>query len=243
VLNHLGIMADSSVRTRLAWPGPQWRLSVLALVPLLLLAAAWAQSESEGPSLADLAKKTRAAKASKEHVVARRELNEENAPSAKSEKHTTSYWATIPAAELTVLVPIPNRGRYCGLEVPLKHSEVHLLFGETVWSTSFNTAAQEYLGMLLTRSCFSGAALKLDGVEDTSVGSQRALLVHFNFDFKGIHHAGIALFVSAPEQVLSMGCMYRNADWEQAEPICEDVIRSAEVNVPVEYRLFKKPHN
>jgi len=84
--------------------------------------------------------------------------------------------------------------------------------------------------------------MKLAEVEDTSVGSQRALLVHFTFAFHGIPHEGMALFVSAPEQVLSMGCMYRNADWEKASPICEQVINSAEVEIPTEYKQFKKPY-
>lgn len=218
------------------------RLSLAALcVAGLLLGTGWAQTEPQ-VSLGDLAKKTRAEKAAKEHVVARKVLNEENAPTANWEKHTTSYWGTIPPANLTVLVPVSSRGADHGLEVPLEHSGVYMPFGETIWSTSFNVAAQEYLGMLLTRSRFSGAALKLDGVEDTSVGGQRAVLVHFNFGFRGIPHEGMALFVSAPEQVLSLGCMYRNVDWEKAAPICEQMINSAEVEIPAEYRPFKKPH-
>jgi hypothetical protein len=209
----------------------------------LFLATGWAQTDSSQGSLGDLAKKTRAEKASKQHIAARRVLNEENARSANTQKHTTDYWATIPPASLSVMIPTPNHGVYCGVQVPLEHgSGVHILFGETIWSTSFNAAANEYLTMLLTRSCFSGAALKLGGVEDTSVGSQSAVLVHFNFGFRGVPHAGMALFVSAPEQVLSLGCIYRNVDWEKAEPICEQVINSAEAEIPTEYKPFKKPY-
>ncbi len=243
MLDGLGIVADSSVidmenmRTR--------KLQRFLLVGFCIaghLATGWAQADAPQVSLGDLVKKTRAEKASKEHSVARRVLNDENAPSANWVKHTTSYWATIPAAELTVLVPIVNRPADHGIEVPLEHSGVYIPFGETIWSTSFDEAAQEYLGMLLTRSRFRGAALKLDGVEDTSVGGQRALLVHFNFAFHGIPHEGMALFVSVPEQILSLGCMYRNVDWEKASPICEQVINSADVKIPTEYKPFKKPY-
>jgi hypothetical protein len=211
-------------------------------VVAILLTAGWAQTEAPQVSLADLAKKTRAAKTSKEHSAARRVLNEENAPSANWMKRTTSYWATIPPAQLTVLIPIASRAADFGVEVPVEHSGVYIAFGETIWDTSFEGAAQQYLGMVVERSRFRGAPIKLGAVEDTSVGSQRALLVHFGFTFHGIPHEGLALFVSAPQQVLSLGCMYRNADWEKASPICEQVINSAEVEIPTEYKPFKKPY-
>ncbi len=95
--------------------------------------------------------------------------------------------------------------------------------------------------MLLTRSQYRGAKLVIDGVEDTSVGGQDAILIHFNFDFRRIPHHGVALFVSAPLQVMSMGCIYRRQDWQEAATICEDVINSAEVQIPTEYKPFKKP--
>ena len=211
-------------------------------LPLLLLATAWAQSDSSQASLADLARKTRADKASKDHVAARKVLDEETVPRATWQKQSRDYWATIPPATLTISTPTPIRAAEHGIEIPLKESSIYVPFGETVWSTSFNTAAQEYLSMLLGRSRFRGSALTMDGVEDTTVGGQRAALVHFNFVYKGIQHAGVALFVSAPEQVMSVGCIYRKVDWEQAEPTCEDVINSAEAQVPTEYKPFKKPY-
>ena len=244
MLDGLGVMADSQVMITKKMRAHQHRrlLFVTFCVVGVFVTDGSAQTESPQVSLADLAKKTRADKTSKQHQTARRVLNEENASSANWMKRTTSYWATIPAAQLTVLIPITSRGADFGVEVPLEHSGVYIPFGETIWDSSFDGAAQQYLGMLVTRSRFRGAAMKLAEVEDTSVGSQRALLVHFTFAFHGIPHEGMALFVSAPEQVLSMGCMYRNADWEKASPICEQVINSAEVEIPTEYKQFKKPY-
>lgn len=215
----------------------------LVLVLLLVLGCGMAQSPSEETSLADLAKKTRAMKASKDHVSARKVLNNENAPSANCVKRTTGFWATIPPAKLTVVVPVVNHTGYGSIEIPLEHNSVFIRFGEPIWSTSFADATQQYLGMLLT-NYFRGAVLKLGAVENTSVGSQRAMLVHFSFDFRGIGilHKGMALLVSAPEQVLSVGCMYRSTDWEQAEPICEEAINSAEVEIPTEYKSVNKPY-
>lgn len=216
-------------------------LLMAMLVTVGLCGGVWAQSESANTSLGDLAKKTRAEKNANGHVVARRVLNDENAPSANVLKHTTSYWATIPPAKLTVSIPNSSRPAEHGVDVPLEQSGVYIPFGETIWSEDFDQAAQEYLDMLLTRSRFRGAALKLGEVEDTTVGGQRALLVHFNFAFRGIPHDGLALFVSAPLQIMSLGCMYRNVDWEKATPICEQVMNSAEVEIPADYKPFKKP--
>jgi len=211
-------------------------LSVVCNSKMLL-----AQSEPAQNSLGDVGRTTRAEKNSKNHVVASRVMNEENAPRANWEKHTTSYWATIPPARLTVSVPMSSRPADHGIEVPLAQSGIYIPFGETIWSESFDEAAQEYLGMLLTRSRFSGAALKLDGVEDTTIGGQQAALVHFSFEFHGIPHEGLALFVSAPLQVMSLGCIYRNVDWEKASAVCEQMMNSAEVEIPTDYKAFKKP--
>jgi hypothetical protein len=243
VFDGVGIVASSQVmKVRNLTAYKSHVLAIAALfVAGLWVSTAWAQTDAPPVPLGDLAKKTRTEKTSKNHITARRVLNDENAPSANLVEYKKSYWATIPAAELTVKIPTAHRAADFGVEVPLEHSGVYIAFGETIWDTSFDGAAQEYLSMLLTRSRFRGAALKLAEVEDTSVGSQRALLVHFNFGFHGIPHEGIALFISAPEQVVSLGCMYRNADWEKASPICEQVMNSAEVSIPADYKPFKKP--
>lgn len=223
-------------------------ISAVAGVLLLALVAAcagmsrlaWTQSNSQESSLGDLARKERAAKASKNHVFASRVLNGETAPH-DSEKQTKSYWATIPPSKLTINIPVPNRAVDLGIEVPIGKSSAYIAFGETVWTDSFEQATQEYLSMLLTRSLFRGAKLRLGTVEDTAIGGQAALLVHFDFAFHGIPHQGLALFVSAPHQVMGLGCMHRSVDWEKASSLCEGVINSAEVEIPTQYKLFKKP--
>src|SRR5215470_2698714 len=160
------------------------RLLVRLLVVATLLTCACGivcgQDDADQSSLGELAKKQRVEKNSKNHATARRVLNDENAPSANTEKHTSEYWATIPPAKLTVSIPVAHRPADHGVEIPLENSSVYIPFGETIWSESFDEAASEYLGMLLTRSRFRGATLKLDEVEDTSLGDQRAILVHFN---------------------------------------------------------------
>jgi len=130
-----------------------------------------AQTESPQVSLADLARKTRADKTSKQHQTARRVLNEENAFQCALDETHDLVLGNDPAAQLTVLIPITSRGADFGVEVPLEHSGVYIPFGETIWDSSFDGAAQQYLGMLVTRSRFRGAAMKLAEVEDTSVGS------------------------------------------------------------------------
>jgi hypothetical protein len=215
--------------------------NALVLLPALLMATAWSQSESQGTSLGDLARKTRAQKTSKDHVAAKKVLDEENAQSAKWQKRSASFLVTVPPAQLTISIPVPNKTVDFGAEVPIGNSNIYIPFGETSWSPSFDTAAQEFLSMLLNRSHFRCSALKVGAVEDTTIDRQRAALLHFSFVSHDIPHDGVALFVSAPEQVLSVGCMYRTVDWERAQPICEDVINSAEVQIPTgNYTVLKK---
>ena len=214
--------------------------AALALAAVLIIIAI-ASSGREAPdqsSLGDLARKARAEKNSKDHVAATRVLDDETRPRSNWRKLTNSYWATIPPSTLSVMVP-PTTQPTLTAQPP--YPKAAIVMGETICSESFNQAAREYLTMLLTRSQYSGAKLVIDGVEDTSVGGQDAILIHFNFDFRGIPHQGVALFVSAPLQIMSMGCIYRKQDWQEAATICEDVVNSAEVQIPTEYKPFKKP--
>lgn len=212
-------------------------LTAGALILLLGPTCAWAQ-EQPHDSVAAAAKKARDEKSSAGHVTARRILTDETYTKPNWSRRSHDYWATIPAATLSISAPNPSANISGDSPDPYG---AYILFGETIWSESFNQAASEYLTMLLTRSRYRGATLAIGGVEESSIGGQRSLLVHFKFDFRGIPHQGMALFVSAPEQIMSLGCMYRNIDWEQASRVCEEVMNSADVQIPSEYKQFKKP--
>jgi|GEM_PF-6501276 hypothetical protein len=217
------------------------RLLLLAIGALGLLIAPpgiWGQQEPDN-SVATAAKKARDDKSSPGHISARKVFNEETSTKPNWSKRSNNYWATIPPATLSISAPNPVLRTQGDSPDPYG---AYILFGETIWSDSFNQAASEYLTMLLTRSRYRGAVLTIGSIEESSINGQRSLLVHFKFDFRGIPHQGIALFVSAPEQIMSLGCMYRDIDWEKASPTCEEVLNSADVQIPSEYKPFKKPH-
>ena len=215
----------------------------LAVVVLLctLPSAIHGQSDASQDSVAEAARKTRAQKSAKGHVSAKKILDDDNSPKANMVRRVQEFWATIPPSKLIVLVPTSSRPAEHGLEVPLDKSAVYVPFGETSWTPDFNEAAQQYFDMILTRSRFNGAPLKLGRREETTVSDEPAILVHFSFPFRGIGHDGMAMFISAPEQILSFGCIYRTIDWEKAQPICEEIVNSADVSVPTDYKIFKKP--
>src|SRR3954454_2239352 len=213
-------------------------LSMAALFGLLAPGCLCAQEQTHG-SVTAAARKTREDKSSPGHTTARKVLDEETSTKPDWSKRSHDYWATIPAATLSILAPNPST--HLSGDSPDPYG-AYILFGETIWSENFNQAASEYLTMMLTRSRYRGAVLTIGGVEESSIGGQRSLLVHFKFDFRGIPHQGMALFVSAPEQIMSLGCMYRDIDWEQASRVCEDVMNSAQIQIPTEYRRFTKPH-
>jgi hypothetical protein len=192
--------------------------------------------------VAELARKTKAQKAAKDHVAARHVLDENNAPASNLDVYRESFFATIPCATLFIPVAKTGHPRAAYDEFPLKHGGVNILFGETTWNPDFNAAAEQYFSLLTQRSFYRGASLKLGAREDTSVGGQAAILVHFHFDLRGSSFAGLALFVAAPEQVLSVGCLYRSIDWEKSSEICEQAMSGAEVSVPTEYKLFRNPN-
>jgi len=166
----------------------------------VFLRAGRAQTDPPQVSLADLAKKTRAEKASKEHSTARRVMNDDNAPQRELDQTYDFLLGNDSGCATHGADPDRQPPGGFGVEVPLEHSGVYIPFGRDDLELEFRRRGPGISGMLLTRSRFRGAAMKLAAVEDTSVGSQRALLVHFNFVFHGIPHDGMALFVSAPQQ-------------------------------------------
>lgn len=218
-------------------------LRYMAIVILLscLLSPMQGQSDVSQDSVAEAAKKTRAERSAAGHVSAKKVLNDDNAPKANMVKRVEEYWTTSPPSKLIVLLPMSRRPADFGVEVPLESSGVYVPFGETSWTPDLNAAAQQFFEMILTRSRFSGVSLKLTSREETTISHQPAILVHFSFMFRGIAHHGIAMFIAVPEQVMSFGCIYRNVDWEKAEPICEDIVNSVEAEVPTDYKVFKKP--
>jgi hypothetical protein len=208
----------------------------------LLLASGWAQTEPQENSLGDVAKKTRDQKTAKDHVSARKVLTDENAASANWVKRTHSFWATNPPATLTLSVPATNRkADEQSIEIPLEHSSFYVAFGGTIWSDDCFCAAEKYLSSFVSQSRYGGATLKIGAVESTAVGSQPAMLMHLAFNFNGIPHKGVVLFVKVPEQILTVSCMYREVDWEKADPICSQVINSAEAAVPEKYKSIEEP--
>ncbi len=233
MFNRIRFMADIALMKN-----PRQFVSlVLGIVVLVAATTAAAQSNSEESSVADAARNARAEKNSRDHVIAHRILNEENRPHAGWQKLTKCYYGTIPPSSLSVLAPLTTRRPDAA---HTEYDKVRVFMGDTIWSESFSEAIRQYLSTLI-RGQYNGARVIINGVEDTSIGERGAILIHFNFEFRGIPHQGMALFVSAPLQVMSMGCVYRKQDWQEAATICDDVINSAEVAVPTEYRPFKKP--
>lgn len=216
------------------------RLIAACFLAALVLSPAWSQSDSSEGSLGDVARKTRADKTAKGHVAARKILDEETAPSAQWMKRTTNYWATVPPATITALIPAKYKAGGDCLEFPLDHGTVYVPVTEPHLPSTAGSV-QEMITALLARTRFAGAVLKTGAVEDTTVSNHTAVLSHFKFESHGVPYDGLALFVDAPEQILPLGCIYRKADWEQAAPICEQMFASAEVSVPKNYRRLGRP--
>jgi hypothetical protein len=237
VLDDFRIMADASVSSRKL----QRALVAVSLVLCASPRAIWSQNDEPQDSVAAAARRTRAERSATGHVSAKKVLDEGNTPRSSLVPRSQEYYATIPNSKLTLFLPTSNRAAEHGVEIPLEKSNVYVPFAETTWTPDLNYAAHQFFEMILTRSRFNGVTLKMGLTEESTVSGQSAVLVHFSFMFRGVGHDGLAMFITVPEQVVGFGCVYRTVDWEKAQPICEQIVNLAEVSVPSEYRVFKKP--
>lgn len=219
----------------------RWLLPAMAILLCALVSPMWGQGDDSQGSVAAAAASSRAAKLAPGHVNAKKVLDDDNNPRANMVLESRDYYGTLPPSKLTVSMPASSRGADHGYEVLLDNSTVYVPFAETSWTSDFNETARQFFEMILTRSRFSGVKLTVGTREETTISDQRAILVHLSFTFRGVAHEGMAIFISVPAQVVGLGCIYRSADWEKAKPICEQIINSAEVSMPSEYKIFKKP--
>ena len=219
----------------------RWPLAVITILLCALASPIWGQGDDSQGSVAAAAARTKAEKSAPGHVTAKTVLNDDNNPKANTVLESRDYYGTIPPSKLTISIPVSSRPADFGYEVPLENSTVYVPFGETSWTDDFNEAARQFFEMIIARSRFRGVRLKLGTREETTVSDLPAVLVRLSFMFRGVGHDGVAVFIEATEQVVGFGCIYRSADWEKAGLICQQIVNSAQVSAPSEYRIFKKP--
>ncbi len=217
------------------------------LVATIPAQAIFAQSDpQQTQSLGDVARKARAQKASPVHPKARKVVDEETQVPPGGRSYGSTFCYTVPCAHLDAYLPVETSSLYPTgfLQVPIPSSDGAVLVrfgrgtftGEGDATDALTTAESNYLSGELAQVFGSAGELIFD--EETSVGDQPSRLARFTLMNHGIPHEGMAMLVTAPDQVMSLGCFYRKVDSEKGSEICQKILDSAKATIPVDYKVF-----
>jgi hypothetical protein len=215
------------------------RMVVMACVSLSPI---FGQNDDVQDSVAATARKTREEKSASGHVSAKKVLNDENAPKANLVRKSQVYWEANPPATLSIFVPKSTQLSTEGYEIPLEKSSVYVPLAYTTWTGDLNSAAERFLRIVLTRGAFSEGPVKITSKEQTTISGHSARLIHVSFTHHGVGQDGTVIFINVPELIVGFGCIYRSVDWAVAQPICDEIINSAEVFVLSNRRWVENRH-
>jgi hypothetical protein len=210
-------------------------IAVLLLVFFSFPLAIRAQGANpQDPSLGDLAKKTREEKQSKDHVAARKTLDDDDRNLAGQPVRVR--YPAGPQWALVVYLPAKTGfhpgGFSYGYAVPLEESRMYIVVSTGTQGNDLKRAEETSIRDVLYGATLPSSLVTVESWRDTQVGGQPAVVSRFKFFSRGILHKGINLLVLVNQQIMSVGCLYRQLDTEKAAPICDDVIGSADVDHP-----------
>ena len=211
------------------------RITILIAGLLLSFSASLVAQEAsdQQQSLGDLARKSKQEKQSKEHKAAKKILDDDNPPPHSGRYSNYSYCRTVPCAELWFKIPEQMNSGYVG--------KVQLVPGPKLTGEDLESAEETFMSRSLVAPWRLGAVPEITSEEDTRVGGQPAVLVRFTFTKDHVPNVGLALLVQAPEQVMSMACVFKKADFDEGSQQCQDIVDSADVKLPKEYKVFNPP--
>jgi hypothetical protein len=190
----------------------------------------------QDPSLGDLAKKTREDRQSKDHVAAKKTLDDDDR-SLAGQPVRVRYPAG-PQWALVVYLPAKAGfhpgGLYYAYAVPLEESRMYIVVSTGTQGNDLKRAEETSIHDILYGATLPSSLVTVESWRDTRVGGQPAVVSRFKFFSRGILHKGENLLVLVNQQIMSVGCLYRQLDTEKASPICDDLIGSADVDRPPE---------
>jgi hypothetical protein len=206
-------------------------LLVLFFMPPLVRAQ---DANQQDRPLGDVAKKTREEKQSKDHVAARKTLDDDDESLAgrpvRMRYPAGTQWAFV------IYLPVKSGARpgqaYYAYSFPLAESRMYIVVSMGIKGDDLKLAEEKSVTDVLNGAALPSSLVTVEAWRDTRVGGQPAVVSRFKFFSRGILHKGVNLLVLVNEQIMSVGCLYRQVDTEKASPICDDVIGSADVDRP-----------
>jgi hypothetical protein len=210
-------------------------IALLLLVLFSFPRAIRAQATNpEEQSLGDLAKKAREERQSKDHVAAKKTLDDDDRNPAghpvRVRYPAGPQWALV--VYLPVKAGFQPGSLYYGYAVPLDQSRMYIVVSMGIEGNDLKQAEEKSIRDVLYGASLPSSLVTVESWRDTRVGGQPAVVSRFKFVSRGILHKGVNLLVLVNERIMSVGCLYRQLDTEKASPICDDVIGSADVDRP-----------
>jgi hypothetical protein len=125
----------------------------------------------------------------------------------------------------------------------LEQSRMYIVVSRGIQGNDLKLAEEKSIRDLLYGATLPSSLVTVESWRDTRVGGQPAVVSRFKFVSRGILHKGANLLVLVNQQIMSVGCLYRQLDTEKASPICDDVIGSADVDRPPDSLPPSQPPN
>lgn len=216
-------------------------LLLLLCFPLAIRAQ---EANPQDLSLGELAKKTREERNSKDHVAAKKTLDDDDRRLAGHPVRVR--YPVDPQWALVVYLPVKagyQGSLYYGYAVPLEQSRMYIVVSRGIQGNDLKLAEEKSIRDLLYGATLPSSLVTVESWRDTRVGGQPAVVSRFKFASRGILHKGVNLLVLVNQQIMSVGCLYRQLDTEKASPICDDLIGSADVDRPPDSLPPSQPPN
>jgi len=234
-----------------------WSPALLA--GLLTLGVALSAQDSPGPSLGDLARKTRAERSAPGHVAGKQLVNEE-----EDGPDTTGVWriqlcSHIPCHELSVTLPRSPAWQRAAEEprpvlIPLSgaaedsKAEIRLYGAESLGPlySSVDGAKRVFLQGWFSRPEYFGQGARILLDEHVQVDNDQGLISHFSVQSGATKYRGLGIVVGIGSGNYGVACVYREQDSEEAGSICDAIIKSAhsellEPGARPRYPTYRKP--
>lgn len=218
----------------------------------------WAQ-DSPGPSLGDLARKTRAERSAHGRVSGKQLVDpEEDGPD------TTGVWriqlcSRTPCHELSVTLPKTPTWKRASEQprpvvIPLAsaaqdpNATIRLYSAESLGPlyTPIDGAKRVFLQGWFSRPEYFGQSARILLDEHVQVNSDQALISHFSVMSGTTTYRGISVVVGNGSGNYGFACVFREQDADAANSICDAIIKSAhseplEPGVRPKYPMYRKP--
>lgn len=229
-----------------------WSLSIrgaliAGLLAGCLVGSVSAQDSGQNRPLGDVARKSRSDRQATGHTASKHVLNEET-EAAKGEVWSVSACHTIPCAELSIKLPpgakypsrysqVPN----VKIERGGKTHDLKILAANQLPASDLESAKSVFLEDRFTRPYYFGAAAKLEFDEATKIDQWDAVVTHFTIPGRVTNYRGLALFVSVTLGTFGFACIFRDDDSGDGTSICEEILNSAVVKMPENYKFYTPP--